>query len=448
MLKFDEFKKISTPEWKLKIQADLKGKDYDVLVTKTPENISIRPFYHFDDYKKFENISSNDTFKIVQELYFSNEKTAHSIARKSLSKGIDNFTFLANKPFDIDELTYKLDYGQLIFKLNFLDPDFFIKLYNHTRGKAQIYIQPIGHLIKTGNWYENQDKDFKKIKEIQKNIPLDYRFISVDAMRFHNAGATVTQQIAYALSQAVDYLENLGKEIANQLVFNFAIGNHYFFEIAKFKVFRYLWQLILDEYQVHSTAVIYAKPGMRNKSILDPHVNMLRTTMEMMSGVLGGADFIANTPYDYIFKKSNAFSERIARNQLIILREEAGFDKAVNSFEGSYFLENISQEMAVKSLDIFKQIEENGGLIAQLFKGKIQEKIKQKAQKEQEKFDEGKIVLVGVNKYLNEQAEIENVEIYPFQKKRSGQTLIEPVLAKRLGEEKEKEILIKKEIEV
>ncbi len=447
MLDFKDFKKISTPEWKLKIQADLKGKEYDTLITKTAEQIDIRPFYHYDEYKSFENLPV-DTFTIVQEIHLANEKVANTIIKKALTGGAEKIIINSSKAFDISSLTKRLDFSKLIFRLDFLDPAFFIKLYHKTKGKSSIRLNPIGHLIRTGNWYYNSKKDFELLKEIQMEVSADFRFIEVSSAHFLEAGANINQQLAYALSQAVEYLEGLNKEAARQMVFHFAIGNHYFFEIAKLKVFRYLWKLIQGEYQMNVPAYISVIPGLRNKSLLDPSVNILRTTMESMSGILGGTDEIANRPYDQFFKKSNAFSERIARNQLIILKEEAGFEKAINSMEGSYFLEHISREMAEKSLSIFKIIEDSGGFLSQLMKGKIQEKVAESAHKEQEKFDAGKLVLVGVNKYRNEKEEPEIPGIYPFMKKRKGQTLIPPVIAKRLAEKKEKEFLKQKGIDL
>lgn len=447
MLEFKEFDKVSTPQWKLKIQADLKGKDYESLITHTPEGIDIKPFYHFDDYKKFKNLSGQP-FEILQELDLANEKIANKIISKALHKGADKIIINARKDFDMDILTDKLDFSRLIFRLDFLDAGFFIKLYHKTKGKTAILLNPLGHFIRTGNWYFNSKKDFEILREIQMETASDFPLIEVDGSHFHNAGANIVQQIAYSLSQGVEYMERLGKPAASQMLFHTAIGRHYFFEINKLKVLRYLWKLILDEYETKAGMHIRAIPGIRNKSLLSPYVNMLRTTMESMSAVLGGADSVINLPYDKIFKKSNPFSERIARNQLIILNEEAGFQKAREAAKGSYFLEHTATEMAAKSLELFKNIEKGGGMIEQLMKGKIQEKTAESAAKEQEKFDKGEIVLVGVNKYFNEKEEIENPQIYPFMKKRKGKTLIPPVIARRLAEERERKILQEKGIEI
>ncbi len=444
MPEFNEFKKISSAEWKLKIQSDLKGEDYSTLITHTSEDIDIKPFYHFDDFKKFKMLSGN-SFVIVQELMIANEKIANKIALKSFSKGTETFRFIARKKFNFKQLTQQLDFSKLIFQLNFSDEDFFKKLYRFTKGKSVILLSPIGNLIKTGNWYINKNKDFESLKNILEFVPPDYPFIEVDVYHLLNAGATSSQQVAYALSQAVDYLENLSNKSVPPLYFHFGIGSQYFMEIAKLKAFRVLWELIAREYGVYTHYKVYTKPGLRNKSLLDPYVNMLRTGMESMSAILGGTDYLSNLPYDIFFKKSNVFSERIARNQLIILKEEAGFDKAMSAPEASYFLENLTHDLARKSLDIFKTIEKGGGFTEQLYQGKIQEKIAQQAAEEQQKFDEGKLVLVGVNKYVNEQDKLPEYEIFPFAKKRKGQTLISPVIAKRLAENTEKKILEEKE---
>ncbi len=447
MVDFNEFNKVSTAEWKLKIQADLKGKDYESLITFTPEGIAIKPFYHFDDYKKFK-LLSGQPFQIQQELYLANEKIGNKIISKALHKGADKMIINAHKNFDIDTLTDKLDFSRLIFRLDFLDAGFFIKLYHKTKGKSAILLNPVGHLIRTGNWYFNSKKDFDILREIRMETASGFPMIEVDSAHFHNAGANIVQQIAYSLSLGVEYVERLGESVASQMVFHTATGSQYFFEINKLNVLRYLWNLVLNKYQIEAPTYIRATPGLRNKSLLSPYVNMLRTTMESMSAILGGADALVNMPYDKIFKKTNSFSERIARNQLIILNEEAGFQKAKMAAQGSYFLEHTAAEMAEKSLELFKNIEKAGGIIEQLMKGKIQEKTAESAAKEQEKFDRGERVLVGVNKYINEKEEIEMPEVYPFMKKRKGKTLIPPVIARRLAEEMERKILQEKGIDL
>jgi len=431
---FQDFKPVSSKEWKQKIQFDLKGADYQTLLTHTIEKIDIKPFYHLDSYHPFENVDNGNS-KIVQFGRINDENIANKIAKNALNKGADYYSFSFDRVFHIESVIQNLDFDKLIFKSNILDVDFISELYGKTLGKAQILLDPIGHFSHYGNWYTNEKTDFDQLKKLQNTFPADYKFIGIGVDIYKNAGASVTQELAYALSHAVEYIEKLDISVANRIQFNFAIGNHYFFEIAKFKVFRYLWQLILDEYGVNADIVIHAQPSIRNKTVFDSYINMLRTGIEMMSAILGGVDFVGNLPFDSVYKKTNEFSERIAKNQLLVLKEEAYLKKASNSFEGTYYLENISGQIAEKALEIFKQIEKGNGFLAQLYKEKIQEKIAETANHTQNGFDKGKVVLVGSNKYINESEKPEKIEIYPFLRKRSGQTLVRPIVSKRLAEE-------------
>ena len=162
---------------------------------------------------------------------------------------------------------------------------------------------------------------------------------------------------------------------------------------------------------------------------------MLRSTTEAMSSVLGGADAVCNMPYDVLYHKSNEFGERISRNQLLILKAESYFDVVSNPADGAYFIESVTQELASKALELFKQIEDGGGFIKQLLQGDIQKKIKESASKQQELFDNGSITLLGTNKHPNPMDLMkENLELFPFLKSNPRKTLIQPIIAKRLAE--------------
>jgi methylmalonyl-CoA mutase len=166
---------------------------------------------------------------------------------------------------------------------------------------------------------------------------------------------------------------------------------------------------------------------------------MLRTTTECMSAILGGADTVYNLPYDALYHKSNEFGNRISRNQLLILKHESYFDKVKNAAEGAYYIETLTNELANKALDIFKSIESAGGMIKQLMEGTIQRKIKESAALEQEQFDSGNLVLLGVNTFPNERDKMKgNLEINPFMEIKKRKTLIEPIIEKRLSEQLEK----------
>ena len=213
-----------------------------------------------------------------------------------------------------------------------------------------------------------------------------------------------------------------------------AVGSNYFFEIAKIRALKLLWSTIASEFNVNVNCKIIATPTKRNKSIYDYNNNMLRTTTECMSAILGGADIICNLPYDVIYHKDNEFGSRIARNQLLILKHESYFDKVENVVDGNYYINKLTTQFAEKSLHLFKDIEQSGGLLEQLKQGTIQRKIKESANKELALFNEGKLILLGANKQPNKAETVKNnLELYPFVKHNPVKTIIAPIIESRLA---------------
>jgi len=251
----------------------------------------------------------------------------------------------------------------------------------------------------------------------------------------------VLQELAYSLAHANEYLNHIS--ILHQpIVFKISVGTNYFFEIAKLRAYRILFNNIAKEYNPNLECHLVVTPTRRNKTIYDYNVNMLRTTTECMSAIIGGADAIANLPYDALYHKDNEFGDRIARNQLLILKNESYFDKVNNPADGTYYIESLTQQLAEKALILFKDIEANGGFLKQLKEGIIKRKIQESADKEQELFDSGKEVLLGTNKYPNKYDKMKHdLELFPFVKVNPRKTLITPILEKRLAEKIEQERL-------
>ena len=229
----------------------------------------------------------------------------------------------------------------------------------------------------------------------------------------------MVQQLAYGLAHANEYLNHFGEKVIHQINFNISVGTNYFFEIAKLRALQLLWKTLASEYSENvSTCHIYATPTKRNKTIYDYNTNMLRTTTECMSAILGGAHTISNLPYDSVYHKDNEFGERISRNQLLILKHESYFNKVNNPADGSYYIESLTQQMAEKALVLFKNIEANGGFLKQLKEGIIQRKIKESGIKEQKLFNNNEEILLGTNKHPNTTDKIKHdLELYPFVKK-------------------------------
>ena len=198
---------------------------------------------------------------------------------------------------------------------------------------------------------------------------------------------------------------------------------------------RKLWSALASEYGVNAECQIFVTPSKRNKTLFDYNTNILRTTTECMSAILGGANTISNLAYDSIYHKINEFGERNARNQLLILKHESYFDKVNNPADGAYYIESLTEQLAEKSLLLLREIEANGGFLKQLKEGIIQRKIKESAEKEQKLFNEQEIILLGTNKHLNPNDLMkQELELYPFVKMNPRKTLIEPIIESRLAE--------------
>nr|BFF36719.1 methylmalonyl-CoA mutase subunit beta [Tenacibaculum mesophilum] len=440
---FDKFQGVTPAEWKQKIQVDLKGADYnDTLLWKTEEGITVKPFYTKEDRTNIQINTPNKGFAICQSINIENEEEANAFAIDSIKRGANAIKFSAKKEFDYNTLLKGIDTQKtlLYFTFNFLSSQFVKKLADFTNSdKCYFNIDVIGNLASSGNWYSNLKSDHTQLEEIAKATQ---NAICVNASIYQNAGATIVQQLAYALAHANEYLNHFGNSIENNIHFNFSVGSNYFFEIAKLRAFRILWSALLKEYNIEATAHIFAQPSLRNKTLYDYNVNMLRTTSECMSAILGGTNTIANNSYDKIFHQPNEFGERISRNQLLILQQESELAEAQNIADGAYYIETITQQLAQKALEVFKLIEKGGGFLKQLKEGVIQRKIKESADKEQQLFDSGELVLLGTNKIQNENDKMKNdLEVSPFLKIRNEKTLIQPIIQKRLAEKLEQERL-------
>ncbi|MBZ9786517.1 methylmalonyl-CoA mutase subunit beta [Psychroflexus sp. CAK57W] len=451
---FEEFNQVSAKAWKQKIQADLKGADYnETLVNSTDEGIDIKPFYHADDHDYEFLLPKSPAWYVTEKLYLENVDITIENAKDVIERGAESL-WITIPEADDKKLKFfeALSDDETPLYVEFLvqDLDFFKKLDTILKKQNKtvwLGFDPLHQLASSGNWFKSQKEDFEVFL---KTTPLESfeNQINIDARLYQNSGAIIIQQLAYALAHLNEYLNilNNSDSTLNSIKVNMVVsqGSNYFFEIAKLKALRLLVNSLASEYDYDIKLHIIAEPSKRNHTIYDYNMNMLRTTTECMSAILGGADWVNNLAYDEVFHKRNEFGERISRNQLLILKQESYFDKVLNPVDGTYYIENLTKELAEKALSIFKTIEAGKGFIHQLFEGKIQKKIKESAEKEQAKVSSGDFTLVGLNKYKNLEDQMsQNLELFPFLKQHQRKTLIQPILERRLAEPLEKERLEK-----
>lgn len=444
---FDAFEPISSKQWKQQIQYELKGADYnETLVWESLEGIKVKPFYHNDETEiKYALKGKNTPFSILQNIYVHDVTLSNKRAIDTLNRGAESIRFtIKNENINLVDLMQNLPLGNTtyFFYLPFLSIDF-VNQINEFAAKnnanCYILIDPIGQLTKDGNWFGNLEKDFEKLNAISNKTSVP--FITIQSGIYQNAGANMVQQLAYTLSHINEYFNRI-KNSNQPITIEVSVGTNYFFEIAKLRALRLLFNTLAVEYNHTFDCHIIATPTKRNKTLYDYNVNMLRTTTECMSAILGGADIVANLSYDSLYHKDNEFGDRITRNQLLILKHESYFDKVTNAAEGAYYIESLTEQLAEKGLLLFKEIEAKGGFITQLIEGNIQKKISESASKEQELFDSGKEILLGTNKYPNKNDKMKHdLELFPFLKQKPRKTLITPIIEKRLAEKLEQERL-------
>lgn len=444
---FEEFEKISSKQWKQKIQFELDGNDFNSnLIWKSIEGIDVRPFYHNDSNLDPVSIHHQvNSWSIGQAIYVNNEVAANKKAIHSLKNGAENLLFiLPNSSPSLSVLLKNIDFKKvsLYFEPLILESKLIKKFEEFFSNKSDsIFVinDAIGQLGRSGNWHHNMNKDFELLSQNFKKLNHLKSVISVDTSLYQNAGASMVQQLAYGLAHANEYLNMFSENISKTMVFKFAVGGNYFFEIAKLQAFRILWKSLMLNNKMNIECQIISSPTKRNKTIYDFNVNLLRTTTEIMSAALGSSDVIINTPYDSLYRKTNNFSDRLALNQLLILKKESHFDRIKNPTEGAYYIEYLTKEFAQKALLLFKNIEKEGGFLKQLKTGTIQRKIATQAQKEQQLYENKSEGLVGIHIQPHLKSKIKDqLELYPFLKKQPRKTLIEPIIEKRIAESIEK----------
>lgn len=433
---FQEFDSASSKSWKQKIQVDLKGADYnDTLVWQSPEQINVKPFYHPDEFESGDYnqpLAEGHDWKVGQSITVKDSVEANHTAKDAIVRGAESLVFVIQ--------SNEVDYSKLLQNLENIPVTIKGGKYTDLPVKnIRWEFDPVGKLASSGNWFQNMDADLNELKVLVSKT----NQLNIDVSFYQNSGATITQELAYIMGHFNEYLNtfhNAQQDVSNiDVQVSVAIGGNYFFEIAKLRALRLLWSTLAKTYGANSKCIITAQPSRRNKSIYDYNVNMLRSTTECMSAVLGGADIIYNSAYDSLYHEANEFGERIARNQLLILKHESYFGLVENPADGSYYIESLTEQLADKALEIFKGIETSGGFIQQLMSGTIQRKIKESAKTEQKKFDDGELVLLGVNTFPNEADKMGgNLELDPFLKSSTRKTLIEPIIQKRLSEQLEK----------
>jgi methylmalonyl-CoA mutase len=418
---FDQFPPVTTKEWLDKIHADLKGADFnEKLIWKMSEGLEVKPFYRKEDIKNLPFINTlpgefpyvrgtkikNNNWRIRQKVEVSDYSEANQIALTLLKKGIDSLGFVITEPESVNKKNFETLLSDIhfdIFEINFLcngkakEILDIIKNISEGRGfdpgkiNGAIEADPPGRMMINGKLCIPVESGFDYLASLTESSSVFpyLRTIRLNASQLNNEGAGIIQELAFGISMGSEYMSQLtGRGIspdlaASKIRFSFGIGSEYFPEIAKLRAARLLWAVVIKGFQpLNSESYkmdMHCVTSEWNKTVDDPYINMLRTQTEAMSAILGGTDSLTVEPYDKTFSQPCEFSERIARNQQLILKEESYFDKVADPAAGSYYIESLTSLIAENAWKLFLRIEDQGGFLSSLESGFISKELSESA---------------------------------------------------------------------
>ena len=385
-------------EWKNKLIDDLGLEKYNRLFSKSIEDVVISPFY--TENNQPINLLIPDQWNILGEVKEVKFIEACNEINEFLKNDINHITLYHSPKLDTKKIIQKFNNSDVIF---FIKTDFVNDL-DKFKNKTHFII--FEQRLENDKILELQDIDNRNFK------------ININSASVRNKGANIIQEIAFMLSLANEYLNIYGCNIAKHISFELTQGSNYFFEISKIQVLRILWSIITNEHgeQIDDTTIT-SIPSLRNKTIKNYNNNIIRSTSECISGILGGCNFIKSIPYDSLFNEINEFSQRIMNNQLLILKNETHLDKVSNAIEGCYYINDLIRNISEKSLSLFKKIEKNGGYFESHKNGFIKEQIEQNNRLENSFYDSNKNILVGFNKYIDDSKIISEEHLLELKKK-------------------------------
>ncbi len=434
---FEQFPAVTTEEWRAKVDADLKGVPFEKkLVWRTNEGFNVQPMYRAEDIADLKTTDSlpgeypyvrgtrdNNDWLTRQTIIAPTPAEANAIALDVLTKGVNSLGFKIEEPTAETIETLLKDINLAEVEVNFSCCPrkavelaevlvAYIKKNNAEKTfRGSIDYNPLKPALRHGKTIpafavENAVKLIEVTKEID-----NLRTIGVDSVMFNTAGAYIYQELGYALSWGAEWLTALTEagvsatEAACSIKFNMGISSNYFMELAKFRAARMLWAQIVEQYKPDckcaAKMMVHASTSLFNQTIYDAHVNLLRSQTEAMSAALAGVDSITVVPFDTPYKTPDAFSERIARNQQFLLKEESHLDKVVDPAGGSYYVETLTVSIAREAWKLFLEVQEKGGFFAMVNEGLVQAAVNESGNKRHADMARRKEILLGTNQYPN-----------------------------------------------
>jgi methylmalonyl-CoA mutase len=437
----------SYDEWKLEAERLLKGAPFDkIMKTDTPEGITLKAMYNEADVATnalldtlpghFPYLRGNSILNRVANGWTVqqhidacspeswNRKLDHALQRGQSSfrlfmpPGLDNFCYdefcayikgisLTNASFDIfTGCKFTKTYEALLRFCSENEIDV-------TKLKGAVVSDHTRFLVENGELGVEDSFILDKIGDVTKNSIRDkitLKTLLIDVSLWNESGSSAVEDIGFLASQIVYYVDEMQKrglsadDIFSKMTFILAVSNNLFMEIAKLRAARYVFSLLAQSYGIkeeNAKMRMHVVTSTYTKTLYDPYVNILRTTTEAFSAVVGGCDSLHVTHFDIALGDSNEFSRRIARNQQLVLLEESHLNATNDPAGGSYYVEALTMEIVKKGWELFLEIEDKGGFREALQTGFIQDKVNATHKQRIKNAETRKDMIVGTSVFAN-----------------------------------------------
>lgn len=461
----DDFAPPTYKEWKEKVISDLKGKPFEKLQTKTIEGITLKPIYTKADLEKLSGKDQfpgftnklrgskvsgylKDKWLVSQNISYGDPAKFNTALKNDLKRGQTAISISLDKAsmlgLDADyaktedvgrdgvSISGLNSFSRVLDGINIQKFPLFIQCgfssvpmlsilnayckqenIDITNINGAVEADPISYLASEGKLPVSLDFAFEKmfaaLNWTRINAP-NIKTITASSLLYSNRGANAVQELSYILASANEYIKRMLEygftidEITNSMKVTVGIGSSFFTEISKLRALKILWKNLAGAYDAKEDSkkvYIHGVTSIFNKTLFDPHINILRVTTEAFSAIMGGIDSLHTSPFDESFSIPDDFSRRIARNTQIILNEEAHFSTPIDPAGGSYYVETLTNELAKSAWKNFQTIEESGGIIEALKSGMIQKQISATVEERTKQIAKRKSVIVGTNMYAN-----------------------------------------------
>lgn len=399
-----EFEKPAYSDWQDAAIKALKGKPFESLFTATSEGVTLQPLYTQESLltklgdeldrqvATIRSLQNNAVFQVAQQVHADTSEAFFAQLEDSLARGNEVVTIDSRVQFEwTEEVLAKLApyFSEYSFKItvnNAQDP--LLAVFDHIAIDQQQAVK--GFIV-------SQDP-------ISLEAFPNVRSVNADTTIYHYQGANAIQELAYALALAAKFAEQEEsfEAFSKKFFVTFAIDTQFFAEIAKLRAFKVLWKAFSSAYGVTETLKIptVAETSLRSFAKLDIYVNLLRSSNEALSALIGGADVFTVHPHDVLTKPTEQ-SVRIARNVSLILKEETNVLKVTDPAGGSYFIESLTADFVKEAWALFLAIEAAGGIDAYTASGKLAEEIETSYLSRIKAAQTRKQSLIGTNIYAN-----------------------------------------------